>query len=142
MRGWSRRGGGEGLDRKSRLGHGKFPDGETCLHVAGIHGEVGVTKVLLEKGVNPNLISHMIEEEQDEPIEMHALSWHVFSGRTYHETRNTTRQAYFIPRSYTGHCNLRLCIFVGHSPWRAVFLPPTYVRPFFLCGDNAMEFFV
>lgn len=55
-------------------------EGETCLHVAGIHGEVGVTKLLLEHGVDPNLMSHMKEDPEDEPLQMHALSWHVFGG--------------------------------------------------------------
>jgi hypothetical protein len=56
------------------------PEGETCLHVAGIHGEVDVTKALLDHGVDPNLVSHMIDDPEEGAIQMHALSWHVFGG--------------------------------------------------------------
>lgn len=55
-------------------------DGETCLHVAGIHGEIEITKHLMKLGVDPNLLTHMIEDPEDGPIQMHALSWHVFGG--------------------------------------------------------------
>jgi ankyrin repeat protein len=56
------------------------PEGETCLHVAGIHGEVEVTKALMAAGVDPNLMSHMLDDPDEDPIQMHALSWHVFGG--------------------------------------------------------------
>ncbi|GAX14191.1 hypothetical protein FisN_20Hh186 [Fistulifera solaris] len=55
-------------------------DGETCLHVAGIHGQIEITKHLMKLGVDPNLLTHMIEDPEDGPIQMHALSWHVFGG--------------------------------------------------------------
>lgn len=55
-------------------------DGETCLHVAGIHGEIEITKHLMKLGVDPNLLTHMVEDPEDGPIQMHALSWHVFGG--------------------------------------------------------------
>lgn len=55
-------------------------DGETCLHVAGIHGEIEITKHLMKLGVDPNLVTHMVEDPEDGPIQMHALSWHVFGG--------------------------------------------------------------
>ena len=55
--------------------------GETCLHVAGIHGQHEVTKAILAAGGDPNLMSQVVEDpESDFHIHMHALSWHVFGG--------------------------------------------------------------
>jgi hypothetical protein len=56
------------------------PDGETCLHVAGMLGHVDVTKVLLEAGANPDLRSDMLHADDEGGVQMHALSWHVFGG--------------------------------------------------------------
>ena len=56
------------------------PEGETCLHVAGIHGEVEITRLLMEAGADPNLMSHMVDDPEEDAIQMHALSWHVFGG--------------------------------------------------------------
>jgi len=68
------------LTKNSEWASEATPEGETCLHVAGIHGELEVTRALMKAGVDPNIVSHMMDEPEDEPIKMHALSWHVFGG--------------------------------------------------------------
>lgn len=56
------------------------PEGETCLHVAGIHGHVEVTRAALKGGADPNLSTKLIDEDDQDGVQMHALSWHVFGG--------------------------------------------------------------
>lgn len=55
------------------------PEGETCLHIAGIHGRPDVTRAVLDAGADPNQLTKMTGEEGDR-VSMTALSWHVFGG--------------------------------------------------------------
>lgn len=50
--------------------------GETCLHVAGIHGQATLTKYVLEQGgEDPNVRSNF-----EHGLRMHPLSWNVYGG--------------------------------------------------------------
>ena len=50
-------------------------NGETCLHLTGIYGFAKVTKILLDKGANPN-----IRSTYEKGLRMHPLSWNVYGG--------------------------------------------------------------
>ncbi len=50
-------------------------NGETCLHLTAIYGIAKVTKILLEKGANPN-----IRSTYEKGLRMHPLSWNVYGG--------------------------------------------------------------
>ncbi len=50
-------------------------NGETCLHLTGIYGYSKVTKILLDKGADPN-----IRSTYDKGLRMHPLSWNVYGG--------------------------------------------------------------
>ena len=50
-------------------------DGETCLHAAGIYGQAAVTKLVLEKGGDPDVRSSFARG-----LRMTPLSWNVFAG--------------------------------------------------------------
>jgi hypothetical protein len=49
--------------------------GESCLHVAGIMGQTGVTVAILEAGGDPD-----IRTTFSEGLRMHPLSWNVYGG--------------------------------------------------------------
>jgi hypothetical protein len=49
--------------------------GESCLHVAGIMGQAGVTAAILQAGGDPN-----IRTAFSEGLRMHPLSWNVYGG--------------------------------------------------------------
>ena len=51
--------------------------GETCLHAAGIHGHVDVTRAVLEQGGDPNIWTSL---DHNRTNKVYALSFHVFSG--------------------------------------------------------------
>ena len=70
----------EELEKNPSFAKEHSAEGESCLHIAGIHGEIEVTKALLAAGADPNLLTHMVDDPNAEPIQMHALSWHVFGG--------------------------------------------------------------
>jgi len=56
--------------------NGRSPQGETCLHVAGIQGQTGVTELIVkDKKGNPN-----IRTTFKEGLRMHPLSWNVYGG--------------------------------------------------------------
>eukprot|EP00537_Pseudo-nitzschia_pungens_P014095 CAMPEP_0172390814 /NCGR_PEP_ID=MMETSP1061-20121228/7381_1 /TAXON_ID=37318 /ORGANISM="Pseudo-nitzschia pungens, Strain cf. pungens" /LENGTH=271 /DNA_ID=CAMNT_0013121293 /DNA_START=38 /DNA_END=853 /DNA_ORIENTATION=+ len=50
-------------------------NGEACLHLTGIYGTHDVTKLLLEKGADPN-----IRSTYSKGLRMHPLSWNVYGG--------------------------------------------------------------
>mmetsp|Transcript_4972 Transcript_4972/g.12769 ORF Transcript_4972/g.12769 Transcript_4972/m.12769 type:complete len:214 (-) Transcript_4972:724-1365(-) len=50
-------------------------NGESCLHLTGIFGHADVTKILLEKGADPN-----IRSTYEKGLRMHPLSWNVYGG--------------------------------------------------------------
>jgi ankyrin repeat protein len=50
-------------------------NGETCLHLTGIFGHSAVTKILLNKGADPNIRSTF-----EKGLRMHPLSWNVYGG--------------------------------------------------------------
>ena len=50
-------------------------NGETCLHLTGIYGHSEVTKILLNKGADPN-----IRSTYEKGLRMHPLSWNVYGG--------------------------------------------------------------
>eukprot|EP00527_Entomoneis_sp_CCMP2396_P008052 CAMPEP_0198154584 /NCGR_PEP_ID=MMETSP1443-20131203/68675_1 /TAXON_ID=186043 /ORGANISM="Entomoneis sp., Strain CCMP2396" /LENGTH=224 /DNA_ID=CAMNT_0043821265 /DNA_START=116 /DNA_END=790 /DNA_ORIENTATION=+ len=55
---------------------GTSPDGETCLHVAGIYGQAAVTQAVLQhEGADPNT-----RTTYEKGLRMHPLSWNVFAG--------------------------------------------------------------
>ena len=76
----------EEVERKLKVNpnwvHESAKGGETCLHVAGIHGQSAVTKLMLENGADPDLLTRVVQdpEVEDGHIHMHALSWHIFGG--------------------------------------------------------------
>jgi ankyrin repeat protein len=55
--------------------------GETCLHVAGMHGHPEISLLLLQNGADPNMLSRVMEDpEEEHHIHMHALSWHILGA--------------------------------------------------------------
>jgi hypothetical protein len=50
-------------------------NGESCLHLAGIHGYSDVTEYLLVKGADPN-----IRSTYEHGLRMHPLSWNIYGG--------------------------------------------------------------
>jgi hypothetical protein len=66
--------------RKDLLAHpsyatGRSPQGETCLHVAGIEGQPEVTRIILAAGGDPNTRSTSSHGQR-----MHPLSWNTYGG--------------------------------------------------------------
>ena len=55
--------------------NGRSEQGETCLHVAGIYGQPAVSRLLLEKGADPNIRSTF-----EYGLRMTPLSWNVYAG--------------------------------------------------------------
>lgn len=55
--------------------HGRSEEGETCLHVAGIYGQPGVTRLMLEAGADPDVRSTFARG-----LRMTPLSWNVYAG--------------------------------------------------------------
>jgi ankyrin repeat protein len=53
----------------------RSPDGESCLHVAGIYGQTGVTELILKAGGDPNVRSTF-----ERGLRMTPLSWNVYAG--------------------------------------------------------------
>jgi hypothetical protein len=49
--------------------------GESCLHVAGIMGQAGITAAILQAGGDPD-----IRTAFSEGLRMHPLSWNVYGG--------------------------------------------------------------
>ena len=64
------------LDADPTLVHATTPDGEHCLHLCAISGNVDIVKTLLEKGADPNIRSTF-----KDGLRMHPLSWSTFYGR-------------------------------------------------------------
>ena len=64
------------LDADPTLVHATTPDGEHCLHLCAISGNVDIVKTLLEKGADPNIRSTFTDG-----LRMHPLSWSTFYGR-------------------------------------------------------------
>mmetsp|Transcript_55877 Transcript_55877/g.118832 ORF Transcript_55877/g.118832 Transcript_55877/m.118832 type:complete len:198 (-) Transcript_55877:456-1049(-) len=59
------------------LVHATTRDGEHCLHLSALSGNVEVAKLLLEKGADPD-----IRSEWESGLRMHPLSWNTFYGRS------------------------------------------------------------
>lgn len=55
--------------------NGRSEQGETCLHVAGIHGQPAISRLLLQAGANPNVRSTF-----EYGLRMTPLSWNVYAG--------------------------------------------------------------
>ena len=55
--------------------HAATENGESCLHLTGIMGQTDVTRLLLEKGANPNVRSTF-----EQGLRMHPLSWNVYGN--------------------------------------------------------------
>jgi len=55
--------------------NGRSPQGETCLHLAGILGQPEVTRTVLEAGGDPNVRTTFERGQR-----MHPLSWNVYAG--------------------------------------------------------------
>lgn len=58
------------------LVHSTTRDGEHCLHLSALSGNVELVKLLLEKGADPN-----IRSTYESGLRMHPLSWSVYYGR-------------------------------------------------------------
>ena len=66
----------EFLTENPSWSNGSSPDGETCLHVAGIYGQTEVTRSLLQEyKADPN-----VRSTHDQGLRMHPLSWNVYAG--------------------------------------------------------------
>jgi ankyrin repeat protein len=50
-------------------------NGEACLHLTGIYGHSEVTRLLLQKGADPN-----IRSTYEAGLRMHPLSWNLYGG--------------------------------------------------------------
>ena len=55
--------------------NGRSKQGESCLHVAGIMGQAGITAAILQAGGDPD-----IRTAFSEGLRMHPLSWNVYGG--------------------------------------------------------------
>jgi hypothetical protein len=55
--------------------HGRSESGETCLHVAGIKGQVEVSRLILKMGGDVNVRSTFAHG-----LRMHPLAWNVYGG--------------------------------------------------------------
>ena len=55
--------------------HAATDNGESCLHLTGIYGQTDVTKLLLQKGADPNIRSTF-----SEGLRMHPLSWNIYGN--------------------------------------------------------------
>lgn len=55
--------------------HGRSESGETCLHVAGIKGQVQVSRLILKMGGDVNVRSTFAQG-----LRMHPLAWNVYGG--------------------------------------------------------------
>jgi len=55
--------------------HAVTDNGESCLHLTGIMGQTEVTRLLLQRGADPNIRSTF-----SEGLRMHPLSWNVYSN--------------------------------------------------------------
>lgn len=64
-----------GLDKNPQWVNGRSPQGETCLHLAGITGQSEVTRYILDKGGDPNIRTTFQQGQR-----MHPLSWNVYGG--------------------------------------------------------------
>jgi ankyrin repeat protein len=64
-----------GIDEHPQWVNGRSPQGETCLHLAGIMGQTEVTRHILEKGGDPNIRTTFEQGQR-----MHPLSWNVYGG--------------------------------------------------------------
>eukprot|EP00547_Thalassionema_nitzschioides_P000402 CAMPEP_0194202348 /NCGR_PEP_ID=MMETSP0156-20130528/2396_1 /TAXON_ID=33649 /ORGANISM="Thalassionema nitzschioides, Strain L26-B" /LENGTH=198 /DNA_ID=CAMNT_0038927815 /DNA_START=56 /DNA_END=652 /DNA_ORIENTATION=+ len=65
----------EALEENRSWAHGRSSQGETCLHVAGIQGQAAITKLVLEKGGDPN-----VRTTFPQGLRMHPLSWNAYAG--------------------------------------------------------------
>jgi hypothetical protein len=62
-------------EHASWIKEGRSKQGETCLHVAGIYGQVEVTQYLLQHGCDPN-----VRSTYQGGLRMPPLAWNVYGG--------------------------------------------------------------
>ena len=62
-------------EHASWIRDGRSKQGETCLHVAGIYGQVEVTQYLLQHGSDPN-----VRSTYQGGLRMPPLAWNVYGG--------------------------------------------------------------
>ena len=65
----------EALQQNPHWVNGRSPQGETCLHLAGIMVQTEVTRLILDKGGDPNIRTTFEKGQR-----MHPLSWNVYGG--------------------------------------------------------------
>jgi ankyrin repeat protein len=65
----------QGIEEHPQWVNGRSPQGESCLHLAGIMGQTEVTRYILEKGGDPNIRTTFKQGQR-----MHPLSWNVYGG--------------------------------------------------------------
>lgn len=63
------------LERHPQWVNGRSPQGESCLHLAGIMGQTEVTRLVLDRGGDPNIRTTFEKGQR-----MHPLSWNVYGG--------------------------------------------------------------
>mmetsp|Transcript_25866 Transcript_25866/g.42702 ORF Transcript_25866/g.42702 Transcript_25866/m.42702 type:complete len:216 (+) Transcript_25866:182-829(+) len=64
------------LTTNPSLIHATTKDGEHCLHLCAIGGNIQIVRTLLEQGADPN-----IRSTWQNGLRMHPLSWNTFYGR-------------------------------------------------------------
>ena len=64
------------IDADETLVKATTKDGEHCLHLCAISGNIDIVKTLLEMGADPN-----IRTTFKDGLRMHPLSWNTFYGR-------------------------------------------------------------
>ncbi|VEU41876.1 unnamed protein product [Pseudo-nitzschia multistriata] len=65
----------EAMQSHPEWANARTPNGETCLHLAGIYGASSVTALVLEHGGDPN-----VRSTYEKGLRMHPLSWNVYGG--------------------------------------------------------------
>lgn len=61
--------------------NGRSPQGETCLHMASVMGQVDVIKTLLEFGADPNIRTTFERGHRQHPLSWLVLGGHVEAAR-------------------------------------------------------------